>query len=539
MLIIGNNTEENNALKKLFETTGYELVFNNEETDLLKYRTIVLNNISAESLGEIKIESLKNYVAEGGGLLTLGGNQSYGLGNYHNSTINELLPLTGVDPEKLVKKLNSAVLLVLDKSSSMKQSSRLDFTKLAAEQVVKSLKDDDYLGIIGFDKTPFIAQELGRLANIRQAALEGIKLLFPTGNTRLVPALDEARKQLKKANAGIKHIVIVTDGELPDSQENAMVYNSLINNLKDDNVTISTFLINNERSPLLTSMANKTGGAFYQSSNVENLPSLFLSDLKRVVGDRTQREFKNYEIKAINPRSTTLTEFPRILGFVATKQKPTAVLELEIDGEPLLASWKYQKGNVLSFTSDLTSRWTSPWLGWSNYKKFATDLLNSITNQKLEINNFNFSYYIQNNSLHLLVDTYQNLSNSLKSSLVLPNSETKNINFTQTSHGHYEATLANIVAGNYTLNMYTAEEKFIPLNFRITEFQLQEKPRGVNHAFLEELAIKTGGKFIDSLEMLSLDNNMSNKQVEIRPLILIALFLYLLNIYLREIWDRR
>lgn len=537
LLILGSNDVENNSVKKLLLGTGYEIDLEPKESEISKYKAIILNNISAETLGESQIQKLKDYVAAGGGLLTLGGNKSYGLGNYHKSPINDLLPVSGIEPEKLIKRLNSAVMLVLDKSSSMRESSRLDYTKLAAEQVVKSLKNEDYLGIIGFDKTPFIAQEMGQLATIRSMAMESIQLLFPNGNTRLIPALDEARKQIKKSNAGIKHIIIVTDGELPDAVENAMGYNSLINNIKEDSVTISTFLISNDKSALLQSMATKTGGAFHQSSSVENLPNLFLSDLKRVVGDRTQKEAGNYEIKPIQLNATTITDYPKLLGFVETKVKPIATLELEIDGQPLLASWNYQKGKVLSFTSDLTARWTAPWLAWNNYQKFASDLIVSISNQKLEINNFDFSYKVTKDFLTISIETYQNLESVMKGSLILPDSSTESINFSQDEKGHYEARIANPAAGAYQLSLSSGSQKFTNTNFKIVEPQLVEKPKGINYAFLEELAQQTSGKMLNDTSEITSKKDLKDQTVEIRLLILIVLLLYLLNIYLRETKD--
>src|SRR5690606_39249101 len=108
------------------------------------------------------------------------------------------------------------VALVLDKSGSMSSGRKIEFAKEASREVVQNLKDDDYITVIGFDQTPFTVVKLGRLGQIRAHALERITRLFPAGRTNLLPSLDEARRELLRADAGRKHVIILTDGRIPD-----------------------------------------------------------------------------------------------------------------------------------------------------------------------------------------------------------------------------------------------------------------------------------------------------------------------------------
>ena len=49
-----------------------------------------------------------------------------------------------------------AVVLVIDKSGSMREENRILYAKEAAKAVARQLKDNDFLGIVGFDVSAFV-----------------------------------------------------------------------------------------------------------------------------------------------------------------------------------------------------------------------------------------------------------------------------------------------------------------------------------------------------------------------------------------------
>ena len=65
----------------------------------------------------------------------------------------------------------------------------------------------------------------------------------------------------------------------------------------------------------------------------------------------------------IAEKSTDIDAFPPLRGYVETKPRERANLELVVMTEgkahPLLASWHYGKGRSLAFTSDANGRWSS------------------------------------------------------------------------------------------------------------------------------------------------------------------------------------
>ena len=93
-------------------------------TDLLLLQTydlIVLDNIPASAISLLQQERLRTYVEEfGGGLLMIGGRLSFGPGGWNNTPLEALLPVE-LDPPAELRRSTGALVLVLDKSGSMKR----------------------------------------------------------------------------------------------------------------------------------------------------------------------------------------------------------------------------------------------------------------------------------------------------------------------------------------------------------------------------------------------------------------------------------
>ena len=85
-----------------------------------------------------QMEVARTYVQDlGGGLIMLGGDQSFGLGGYYKTTLEEILPVRS-DFEKEKEKPSLAMMLVIDKSGSM-GGEKIEMAKDAARAAVELL----------------------------------------------------------------------------------------------------------------------------------------------------------------------------------------------------------------------------------------------------------------------------------------------------------------------------------------------------------------------------------------------------------------
>jgi uncharacterized membrane protein len=62
--------------------------------DLLSFDAFVLSNVAADRLSNRQMQMIRSYVQDfGGGFVMLGGDQSFGLGGYYATPIEEVLPV--------------------------------------------------------------------------------------------------------------------------------------------------------------------------------------------------------------------------------------------------------------------------------------------------------------------------------------------------------------------------------------------------------------------------------------------------------------
>lgn len=520
LLLLSGDAQDEKLVKEVLTELGFPLT-----TELAKqtssgsdaltpesYPAVILNNIGYSSLPISLTKSLKSYVHSGGGLLVLGGNKSFGLGGYTDTEIGRLFPVESTPPKAEQKRVNVAVTLVLDKSRSMASEDRLLYAKEAAKEVIKNLKDEDYVGVIGFDSTPFIVVRLAQLATTRDTALSRVDRLFPAGRTNLLPALDEARRNLAAAQAGRKHIIVLTDGRLPDG---GPYYVDLVREMKIQGITVSTVLLSGDMGDgTLEGMAQAGGGNFYQTENARSLPRIFLQDVMVAGADRTMEE-KPELFVARGPgtlTSTSITSFPPLRGFVRTIPKPTANRELDIktsDGDaPLLASWQLEKGKVVAFTSDANGRWSSFWAKWPKFNAFWGEVINSLQAKDQKKNSsisFGVRHFTEYGTLVIEPTIYTAGVYDLQGSITFPDGKEHTLAFQTAAAGRFQTTLPNPASGVYKLKLRTninSSPTALPEVALVVEpNQVGEQPwQGFNYPLLEELAIAGRGKINPSKE---------------------------------------
>ncbi|MFQ5434869.1 MAG: VWA domain-containing protein, partial [Anaerolineae bacterium] len=126
--------------------------------ELSNYASVVLVNVNGKNLSPRKMELLQSYVRDlGGGLVAVGGPESYGMGGYFQTPLEETLPVEMQikDQERFP---SVSIVIVIDRSGSMgAQEGGLTKIQLAAEgavRVVQLLNDFDEITVIPVDTAP-------------------------------------------------------------------------------------------------------------------------------------------------------------------------------------------------------------------------------------------------------------------------------------------------------------------------------------------------------------------------------------------------
>lgn len=555
ILLLSGSSQDGALLGKVLENQAYQLdsrVANAPSAGEIaaNYSAIILNNISIDQLGRTNADAVVQAARAGKGVIMVGGERSFGLGGYRGSIIEEALPVELLPPQREERRLNVAVMLVIDKSRSMDSDNKMDYAKEAARTFIANMKNDDYIGVIAFDASPFIVVRLGLLSEIRAMASDRIGRIFPTGSTRPLSAIDEARRSLMRVNAGRKHMLFLTDGQIEDAGPQ---YKELVKQMRLLGITSSTVMLGSEADgKFLQSLAEQGGGSYYQTNDARSLPRIFLSDVRVASGEQTMREQRVYRVTPSSDgrmQSTDLSTFPEVSGYVQTKIKPKANLELvATDGEkaePLLARWQYGQGNVIAFTSDANGRWSRDWIGWSKYHQFWNDMLNSVRSEgdsggeKIP---FDMRHFVENSRLVIEYALYaEELAGSFAAQIKMPSGEVRNIAFKQVSAGRFRAELSDPQPGRYDIAGSLGDRKTAAVAISLAPDGFKEqKDLGFNMSLLNLISRSTGGLVNPQPEILSLGLNREVSREDRSGLfIALAILSALLEILVREVLLRR
>ncbi|WP_171189927.1 VWA domain-containing protein, partial [Alienimonas chondri] len=335
--------------------------------DLQNYEVVVLANVPATDLSSRQMAVMRTYVRDlGGGLVMLGGDQSFGLGGYYRSVLEEVLPVRS-DFEKEKEKPSLAMVLIIDKSGSM-GGQKIELAKDAAKAAVELLGPKDQLGVIAFDGAPTWVSDI-RPASDKAGLEASISTIGAGGGTTLYPAMTEARDALRRAAAKLKHVIILTDGQSSPGD-----FDGVTRDLASDRVTVSTVGVGQGADMnLLEEIARTGGGRHYFTDDPGNIPQIFAKET--VTASKSAINEEPFVPQLLRPTAVLdgvgVEDAPFLLGYVVTRPKATAEVILGTEtGDPLLTWWRYGLGWSVAFTSDAGPRWAAEWLAWEGFGPF-------------------------------------------------------------------------------------------------------------------------------------------------------------------------
>ena len=341
--------------------------------ELAGYDAVIISDVPAPKITARAMSLLRDYVELlGGGFLMIGGENSFGVGGYYRTPIEDVLPVKMKSPD-VEERASVALALVLDRSGSM-SGQKIEICKSAAIATAELLTPKDYLGVVAFDSSPTWIVPMTRLTSRARVAGQ-IATISSGGGTCIYPAMATARQALSSVNAKVKHMIVLTDGRTSGAG-----YETLSAQLRSEGVTVSTVGVGaSAASQLLQAMAAAGGGQFYFTSDPTTIPRIFTQDTMVHMGRLIREEpFVPRQVER-HPmlKGWKAAGAPSLLGYVKTTRKATAQVPLVTDiGDPLLAHWRFGLGKVTAFTSDCKSRWSALWItGWEGYSQFWAQVI--------------------------------------------------------------------------------------------------------------------------------------------------------------------
>lgn len=342
--------------------------------ELLPFDLVLLSDVSATLVSQAQMLAIESYVRDlGGGFVMVGGENSFGSGGYQGTQLEKLLPVR-FEQEKKREQPSLGLVLCIDRSASM-NGPKLELAKDAARATAEMLAPDDLIGVVAFDSQAIPLVRLQRAQNRIRISTD-IARLTAGGGTQLLPPLNEAYQQLVSANAKIKHVILLTDGQ---AEYQGIL--ELTDQMVQNKITVSTVGVGaGADQTLLTAIAEHGGGRFYFTQDASSVPKIFTKETTQVarsalIEERVVPKVSKF-VELLD--GVQMEQAPPLRGYVSTKAKPLAeVILVSPLGEPLLARWRQGLGQAVAFTSDAKNRWAVDWLRWPGYAKFWAQLVRS------------------------------------------------------------------------------------------------------------------------------------------------------------------
>ena len=338
-------------------------------TDLLSLQDhdlVILDDVAAAEISRTAQEALARHVSDlGGGLLMLGGFNSFGAGGWAGTPVAEVLPLELDPPADLVLP-TAALVLVLDESGSMARgvagarASQQEVANESAARAIESLRSESLVGVIAFSSGPRTVVDLRR--NDEPTVIsEKIRTITPGGGTDIGGALLAAERMIAPVDVDRKYVVLLTDGRSSPGN-----LRELADRMGDADITITTIGVGDDvDGELLKDIATRTGGEYIRVLNPTALPRVLVETVQVVNRPLIKETSFSPVVRATGSTiGSDLAAVPPLGGLVITapRPEPDAVIEaVHPDGEPLLARWQAGLGRVTAFTSDFGRDWTEPW----------------------------------------------------------------------------------------------------------------------------------------------------------------------------------
>ena len=509
---------------------------------------VILVNTGCGNFTYQQQEILCRYVTDlGGGLIMVGGPQSFGAGGWIGSPVAEILPVDLDPPQK--KQLPKGALVLIMHACEMPQGNYWG-TRVALA-AVKTLSRLDLVGILAYNwqgPSDWVFP-LGP-AGDKEAVIAAIEQMQMGDMPSLHDHLKAAYDKLKDCDAAQKHVIVISDGDpVAPTPE-------LLAQCRDAGITCTGVAIF-PHSPMdvqsLARVAQSTGGRFYDVKDPQRLPQIFIKEAQVVrralIIEETFTPQITYSLSEIIKGISSV--MPNLDGYVVTGPKGglNQVVLTSSQSDPILATCQSGLGRCAAFTSSVDSRWASSWLQWSGFERFWEQAVRWAAKPSQSADCEVFAD-VQGRQVIVNVEAidaegkFVQFAN-IEGQIIAPDVSTDALELTQIGPGQYHGQFQAVASGSYVVNLRYKKLADDTTHFTQTTVTIPFAPEfrdlTDNAPLLAEVSEISGGRILGSdPNQADLFDYAGLKFPEtemplLRPLMLIWLALFLLDVAARRV----
>lgn len=520
-----------------------------ELTRLLDADAVVLVNTPIHYFTMAQQEMLCRYVNDlGGGLVMVGGPESFGAGGWIGSPVADILPVD-LDPPQKKQMPRGALVLVIDRSGSM-TGQKVEICKVSAAASVRLLSRLDRVGVIAFDASLEWVVPL-EPAGEKDDIYERLRNIGAGGGTIMGPALEAAFESLCDIKSAVKHVVLLTDGITSDRDFCVQ----LAGEMAASQVSVSTVAVgDNSDTQLLHDISEMTQGRFYRVTDLMSIPEIFVKEAQVVrrsmIIEQTfvpQMVYSMSEaVKGIAP------PLPALDGYVLTGPKGglNQLVLTSHEADPILATCQSGLGRCVAFTSSADSRWAGQWVPWPEFARFWEQVVRW-AGKPAQSADCEIFADVQGQKVTVNVEAFDEKGRflqfvGLQGQVLTPQMKSETLQLSQTGPGQYAGRFDVPASGSYIVNLQYqkigADEGTRLANTIVTiPFAPEFRDLSDNAPLLEEVSRITGGRILpydpnqaNLYDYAGLNFPETNLPL-LRPLMLLWLALFLLDVAVRRV----
>lgn len=489
---------------------------------------VVLQNVNRYEMTPAQIQIMAQWVRDaGGGLVMVGGDQSFGPGGYKDTPLEEISPVA-MDIKRQKHLASMALAIVMDKSGSMGASAvggaaglmKMDLANQGSAETVKLLSPSD-MAMVGAVDTEVKWMLGAKLLNMNPGnKSQLIKATLSNapggGGIYCLTALEHAYRLVTNPGVDVmaRHVILFADAN--DSEQQNGCIELAEKNLKSHGVTLTVIGLGTKADSdfaFLSDLAKRGKGRFYITDNAMDLPRYFIKETFIASRNAFVEKKDGFALHIYD--SPLLEGFqtvgvPKVRGYVGTTLKPRATLAahgLEAD-DPVLAHWNIGLGRAVAFTSDSGLRWCGDWTGWEGFAKFWTQTVRwASRSQKSSpiVTSTTVDGNVGKIRVTAIASDGKPINNlPLKAKILPPDGrEALDTVLVQTSPGEYEAQFPVSGKGAYLVNVVDgAQGGVLDTAAAVLSYPAEFRDLQPNAGLLRQIAQVTGGDYITQLDTL-------------------------------------